>query len=94
MLLPEARPVIPSDTATKETRMLDSLDHSLTEDYGELGGSKRTLGGGVDFFSSLGTERKKKPKEEKPNPEKVRNSSSRLARNLIDFPSYKSVPRN
>jgi hypothetical protein len=29
------------------------------------------MDGGVDFFSSLGTEKKRKPKEEKPDPEKV-----------------------
>jgi hypothetical protein len=43
----------------------------LTEGYGDEEGSNRTLGGGVDFFSSLGTERKKEVKE-KPDPSKVR----------------------
>jgi hypothetical protein len=45
-------------------------DESLTEDYGEPSGNSRTLGGDIDFFSSLGTEHKKKPKE-KPELEKV-----------------------
>lgn len=42
----------------------------LTEDYGDTPENKRVLGGGVDFFSSLGTEHKKK-KPEMPDPEKV-----------------------
>jgi hypothetical protein len=47
-------------------------DESLTEDYGEASTSSRTLGGGVDFFSDLGTEVKRKNnKPDKPNPEKV-----------------------
>lgn len=37
-------------------------DDSFMEDYGETE-SGRTLAGGVDFFSSLGTEHKKKEKE-------------------------------
>ncbi|KAG8930708.1 hypothetical protein FRC02_003763 [Tulasnella sp. 418] len=77
MLLPEAKPtanVIPSVSS----RLLNTLDQSLTEDYGEPEGDKRTLGGGVDFFSSLGTERKKKPKEDKPDPEKLHVSHLEL----------------
>lgn len=45
-------------------------DTSFTEDYGESVENGRTLGGGVDFFSSLGTERKKS-RPEKPDPSKV-----------------------
>ena len=37
-------------------------DDSFTEDYGELTTDSRTTSGGVDFFSSLGTERKKNSK--------------------------------
>jgi len=47
---------------------------SFTEDYGEPSGDSRTTSGGVDFFSSLGTERKKNPKPEKPKPDKVCSS--------------------
>lgn len=44
----------------------------LTDGYGEGSGGGRTLGGGVDFFGSLGTERKRKdPNENKPDPNKV-----------------------
>lgn len=35
------------------------MDDSFTEDYGEIFRDSRTASGGVDFFSSLGTERKK-----------------------------------
>jgi hypothetical protein len=45
----------------------------LTDGYGEGSGGGRTLGGGVDFFGSLGTERKRKdPNENRPDPNKVR----------------------
>ena len=44
----------------------------LTDGYGEGSGGARNLGGGVDFFGSLGTERKRKdPNENKPDPNKV-----------------------
>lgn len=44
----------------------------LTDGYGEGSGGGRTLGGGVDFFGSLGTERKRKdPNENRPDPNKV-----------------------
>jgi hypothetical protein len=44
----------------------------ITEGYGEGSGGGRNLGGGVDFFGSLGTERKRKdPDENKPDPNKV-----------------------
>lgn len=40
---------------------LDPQEVSLTEDYGDEASNSRTLGGGVDFFSGLGTEHKRKP---------------------------------
>ncbi len=59
----------------------DSVPHSAelgfqdvtapAEDYGEEEGDGRTLGGGVDFFSSLGTARPKKEKPMKADPDKV-----------------------
>jgi hypothetical protein len=37
---------------------------SLTEGYGDNAASSRTLGGDIDFFSTIGTERKRnKPSE-------------------------------
>ena len=50
---------------------LDGGDESLTDGYGEPSTSARTLGGGIDFFSSLGKEKERKPKPDKPNPDKV-----------------------
>ncbi|KAJ7857614.1 CwfJ C-terminus 1-domain-containing protein-like protein [Mycena olivaceomarginata] len=48
-----------------------SGDDSYTEDYGETSQNQRTLGGGVDFFSSLGTDIKKKPRTDQPDPNKA-----------------------
>ncbi|KAK0439782.1 CwfJ C-terminus 1-domain-containing protein-like protein [Armillaria borealis] len=54
-------------------------DENFTEDYGEASGSRRALGGGVDFFSTLGTDvRKKNPHPNKPDPEKPVISSREL----------------
>ncbi|KIO06009.1 hypothetical protein M404DRAFT_139792 [Pisolithus tinctorius Marx 270] len=54
-----------------------TTDDSLTDGYGEPSGSGRTLGGAVDFFSSLGTE-KKRNKPEKPNIDEPKISSREL----------------
>lgn len=73
MLEPEI-PVVdnPSSQSHSKPRIVPPDEEmSLTEEYGDLEQSKRTLGGGVDFFSSLGTEHKKK-RPEKPDPNKVR----------------------
>lgn len=64
MLLPPSAPSVPSEPSSSRLTMPTGND-SLTEDYGDLAENGRTLGGGVDFFSSLGTERRRKPKEEK-----------------------------
>lgn len=53
-----------------QNRSMTLEDGSLTEDYGELSGNARTGTGGVDFFSSLGKERQKKPKSD---PAEARN---------------------
>ena len=50
---------------------LDGGDESLTDGYGEPPASSRNLGGGIDFFSSLGKEKERKPKPLLPNPDKV-----------------------
>lgn len=50
---------------------LEGGDEALTDGYGEPSTSSRTLGGGIDFFSSLGKEREKKPKADLPDPDKV-----------------------
>lgn len=73
MLAPAPLPTVPVDDLdmqAKEQLMLN--EQSLTGDYGEASGGARTMGGGaVDFFSSLGTERQKKAKVDKPNPDNV-----------------------
>jgi len=70
MMLPLSTPVLPSDSRPQNRELFNDAE-SFTEDYGELSGGSRKLGGGVDFFSSLGTERKKAPRPDKPDPEKV-----------------------
>ena len=42
-----------------------------TSGYGESSSNARTMSGTVDFFSSLGTEKKKKPPPDRPDPSKV-----------------------
>ncbi|KAF9496556.1 hypothetical protein BDN71DRAFT_1446054 [Pleurotus eryngii] len=59
--------------------------------YGESSSGQRTTGGGVDFFSSLGTERKKKnPKENRPDPDKLVASSRELNQEMISGTPVKS----
>lgn len=74
MLLDSIEPTLPQTSSSPplSTRMVTHPDNdaSLTEDYGEPTESRRALSGGVDFFSSLGTERKKN-RPEKPDPSKV-----------------------
>ncbi|KZO92712.1 hypothetical protein CALVIDRAFT_301645 [Calocera viscosa TUFC12733] len=57
------KPVVPSPLSAHPVEAeLETTDASgMTEGYEEEGGSGRTVDGGVDFFSGLGTERKKKP---------------------------------
>lgn len=63
-------PIETQTVSSKRSNVRMDEDTSLTEDYGEPTADTRTLGGGVDFFSSLGTERKKN-RPEKPDPSKV-----------------------
>jgi len=67
MLLPPTAPSIPSEIR-KDTQVTDG---SMTDDYGEAFGGQRTLGGGIDFFSTLGTDVRKKPRPERPDPNQV-----------------------
>lgn len=58
-----------------KTGLAKLVDESLTEGYGEPSTSARTMSGSVDFFSSLGTEHKRrKPHADRPDPDKVRFS--------------------
>lgn len=67
MLTPSSTPIVPKGT----NRMPEAGDEPMTEDYGEPSQHTRNMSGNVDFFSSLGTERKKKPPPDRPDPEKA-----------------------
>jgi hypothetical protein len=60
----------------------------FTEGFGDASGNQRATNGGIDFFSSLGAERTRKPRPEAPDPEKVglpfRNASP--SKNLMLLP--------
>ena len=71
MLLEEPSSLLLSgDTARVSGRLPGN--ESLTEDYGEATTDLRAMTGGVDFFSSLGTEHKKKKQSDRLDPDKVR----------------------
>jgi hypothetical protein len=63
MLMPTTAPAMPADIQyqpkSHDKALALPTDDSFTEDYGELSRDSRTTTGEVDFFSSLGTERKK-----------------------------------
>jgi hypothetical protein len=58
-------------TASISRTHLPTGDESLTDDYGEPSQGARTLGGAVDFFATLGTERQKHSRTEPHDPAKV-----------------------
>jgi hypothetical protein len=60
-----------SDSQVASHPRPETTDETLTDGYGEPSTSARTLGGGIDFFSSLGKERERKPKPDLPDPDKV-----------------------
>ena len=60
---------MPEDTRPRRALPTGEDDDPM-DGYGDAAGDSRTLGGGVDFFSSLGTKRKK-TRPDKPDPEKV-----------------------
>ncbi|KAF9049559.1 hypothetical protein BDZ89DRAFT_1242473 [Hymenopellis radicata] len=74
--------MLPLSSSTSRVQALD--DESLTEDYGESSDGRRNLSGGVDFFSNMGTERKKKPTPNRPDPDKPVYSSRELNTELRD----------
>ncbi|KAJ7758575.1 CwfJ C-terminus 1-domain-containing protein-like protein [Mycena maculata] len=76
MLLPPSEPVLPA--LTPRRIQPPSGDESFTEEYGESNEDQRTLGGGVDFFSSLGMDIKKKPRTDRPDPDKPIINSKEL----------------
>ncbi|KAH7890545.1 CwfJ C-terminus 1-domain-containing protein-like protein [Phlebopus sp. FC_14] len=84
MLLPPSGTSEASSSSRPLARQLPTGDESLTEGYGEPAASGRTLGGGVDFFSSLGTERQRKPRPDKPDADKPKVSSRELNVDLLE----------
>ncbi|KAF8909023.1 CwfJ C-terminus 1-domain-containing protein-like protein [Gymnopilus junonius] len=94
MMMPPSASVLPvEDTRLTDSRArlsMDTCDDPYMEGYGEPSNDSRNLGGGVDFFSSLGTEKKKPPRPEKPDPDKLKISHKELNQDLkegrtIDF---------
>src|SRR6266404_5968323 len=65
---------------------LEGGSESLTEDYGEPSTGARALDGEIDFFSSLGKERKRKSKPDLPDPDKVSSSTNFLPVYSNNFP--------
>jgi hypothetical protein len=56
----------------------------MTDGYGDDESSGRTLDGGVDFFSALGSEHKRKdPNEDKPDPSKLQVTDMELNQQLV-----------
>lgn len=60
------------------------ISSDMTDGYGEDESSNRMLGGGVDFFSALGTEHQRKdPKDDKPDPTKLQIHDTELNKQLL-----------
>lgn len=76
MLLPPSSVSVPKEVASSSASsskfQIPIGNESFTEDYGEPMQGVRSMAGGEDFFSRLGTERARKLKDIKPDPEKVR----------------------
>jgi hypothetical protein len=66
MLLPPTIPSVPTDT-----RKHIQVNDAMTDDYGEPSGGQRTLVGGIDYFSSLGTDGGRKARPDRPDPDRV-----------------------
>lgn len=73
MLMEPGQPTVPQTSAN----ITAIQDESFTDGYGDPAGSSRTADGQVDFFSSLGTEHRKKPPQ-KPLDEKPKISHREL----------------
>ncbi|KDQ62188.1 hypothetical protein JAAARDRAFT_30088 [Jaapia argillacea MUCL 33604] len=75
MLMPAG---VPTGSTVSSGPRLHMNDDSLTEDYGDAPQNERRLDGGIDFFSNMGTERKKKPPPDRVDPEKPKVSSREI----------------
>ncbi|KAG1879104.1 CwfJ C-terminus 1-domain-containing protein-like protein [Suillus subluteus] len=82
MLMPSGGVAEPLNSSRSSARGLPTGGETITEDYGETSSSQRTPAGGVDFFSSLGTERKRPPRPDKPDPDKIKISSKEINQDI------------
>lgn len=74
---------IPKSAGASSGR-LQSMSSDMTDGYGDDESSGRTLDGGVDFFSALGSEHKRKdPNEDKPDPSKLQVTDMELNQQLV-----------
>ncbi|GLB38508.1 putative protein similar to CwfJ C-terminus 2 [Lyophyllum shimeji] len=91
MLLPGAVPALP----VQDRRRLELEDVPLTEHPGDPKGAQRTMGGSVDFFSTLGTEVTRKPRAERRDPDKSVESPNEINKDLayIDFNAPPAPPK-
>ncbi|KAI0754926.1 CwfJ C-terminus 1-domain-containing protein-like protein [Daedaleopsis nitida] len=87
MLMPVSTPTVPG-SSSRGTPM----DEDPMDGYGEPSSNARTMGGTVDFFASLGTERKKKTPLDKPNPDKLFISHMELNTALKEGKSVDEIP--
>ncbi|KAL0954774.1 hypothetical protein HGRIS_003724 [Hohenbuehelia grisea] len=82
MLLPPSAPTLPVDRS--QALQDDPSDDPFTDGFGEPSQNSRTTGGGVDFFSALGTEHKKKePKNQLPDPDKPKVNYRELNQDIV-----------
>ncbi|QRV77385.1 complexed with Cdc5 protein cwf19 [Ceratobasidium sp. AG-Ba] len=80
MLLDPSEPTVPVGTPSRPPpRAIVQTADEMTDGFGDEVTDSRTLGGGVDFFSSLGTELRKKPPPKDPN-EKPKISAREINR--------------
>ncbi|KAI0632175.1 CwfJ C-terminus 1-domain-containing protein-like protein [Trametes polyzona] len=90
MLMPPTTPLVPATMAT-DTPV--PMDEDLADGYGEPAHNARTATGTVDFFSSLGTEvRKKKQEPDRPNPDQPYISHKELNTALKEGKSVDDIP--
>ncbi|KAG1775819.1 CwfJ C-terminus 1-domain-containing protein-like protein [Suillus placidus] len=82
MLMPSGGVAEPLNSSRPSAQGLPTGDETFTEDYGESSSSQRTPARGVDFFSSLGTERKRPPRPDKPDPDKIKISSKEINQDI------------
>jgi hypothetical protein len=80
---PSSTLTVPKDNPNRPNLSVAN-DESLTEDYGEASSDRRNVSGEVDFFSSLGTEVTRKPKQPpRPDPDKPQVSRMELNPDIV-----------